>query len=149
LIFLKENSYLQERYEALQKLRENYPKTDEVLEELNIVKKDLEGENEIKYQLSKSNLGLYVLRDINIEFEDLKAQIDCVVITKRYCYFIECKNLVGNITINEKGDFIRKYTINNRKIKKSNVFSIKTSRSSKRKIWRKRLKRKKETKFIY
>ena len=72
-IFLKENSDLQDRYEALMKLKDEYPKCEELNEELYIVKKGLEGENEIKYQLSKSNLGLYVLRDINIEYEGLKT----------------------------------------------------------------------------
>ena len=70
-IFLKENSDLQDRYDALIKLKNEYPKFEALYEELYIVKKGLEGENEIKYQLSKSNLGLYVLRDINIECDGL------------------------------------------------------------------------------
>lgn len=65
-IFLKENSDLQNRYDALLRLKKEYSVNDEFYEELYIVKKGLEGENEIKYQLSKSNLGMYVLRDINI-----------------------------------------------------------------------------------
>ena len=57
-IFLKENSDLQDRYDTLMKLKDEYPKCEELYEELYVVKKGLEGENEIKYQLSKSNLGL-------------------------------------------------------------------------------------------
>ena len=141
-IFLKENSDLQDRYDALMKLKDEYPKCEELYEELYIVKKGLEGENEIKYQLSKSNLGLYVLRDINIEYEDLKAQIDYIVLSKMYCYFIECKNLVGNITVNEKGDFIREYNINKKKIKKgmySPLRQVEAQRDVYKKIWDNRL----------
>lgn len=141
-IFLKENSDLQDRYDALLKLKEEYPNSEDLFEELYIVKKGLDGENEIKYQLSKSNLGMYVLRDINIEFEDLKAQIDYIVITKMYCYFIECKNLIGNITINENGDFIRKYTINGKEIKKgmySPLRQVEAQRDVYKKLWNTRL----------
>ena len=36
-----------------------------------LFKKEFEEENEIRYQLSKSNLGLFVLSDINIQYVDL------------------------------------------------------------------------------
>lgn len=150
-IFLKENSNLQDRYDALMKLKDEYPKCEELYEELYIVKKGLEGENEIKYQLSKSNLGLYVLRDINIECDGLNAQIDYVVLSKAYCYFIECKNLVGNITVNEKGDFIREYNINYKKIKKgmySPLRQVEAQRDVYKKIWNNRLSSNKVINFI-
>ena len=150
-IFLKEDSDLQDRYDALLKLKEEYPNNEDLYEELYIVKKGLDGENEIRYQLSKSNLGLYVLRDINLEFEDLKAQIDYIVITKRYCYFIECKNLIGNITVNEKGDFIREYTVNGRKIKKgmySPLRQVEAQRDVYKKLWNTRLSHNKVLNFI-
>lgn len=137
-IFLKENSDLQDRYDALTKLKNEFPNNEEIQEELYIIKKGLEGENEIKYQLSKSNLGLYVLRDVNFEVDGLKAQIDYIVITKAHCYFIECKNLVGNITVNEKGDFIREYTINGKKIKKgmySPLRQVEAQRDVFKKVW--------------
>lgn len=131
-IFYKEDSDLQDKYDALLKLNKEYPNNDALLFELFIVKKGLEGENEIAYQLKKSNIGMYVLRDIKVKYEDLSAQIDYVVLTPLYSYFIECKNLVGNITVNEKGDFIRELNINGIVVKKRNVFPIKTSRGSKR-----------------
>ena len=115
-IFLKESTSLQDMVDALNKLSEEYPENEEIKEELFIAKKGLSGEKEIEYQLKKSNLGMYVLHDINIEYEDLKAQIDYVIITKAYIYFLECKNLFGNITVNEKGDFIREYSYYNHKV---------------------------------
>lgn len=137
-IFLKDTSSLQNKYEALKRLSEEYPDNSSIQEEMYIIKKGLDGEEEIKYQLSKANIGLYVLRDINIEFEDLKAQIDYIIVTKFCCYFIECKNLLGNITITDKGDFIREYTINNQKIKKgmySPLRQVEAQRDVYKKIW--------------
>ena len=88
--------------------------------------------------MKKANLGLYVIRDLNIEFEDLKAQIDYVVVTPMYCYFIECKNLIGNITVNEKGDFIREYEYNGKK-NKTGMYSplrqVEAQRDVYKKIW--------------
>ena len=145
-IFLKESSDLQDRYDALLRLKDEFPNNEDISEEMFIIKKGLDGEKEIKYQLSKSNLGLFVLNDINIEYEDLKAQIDYVVITKMYCYFIECKNLIGNITVNEKGDFIREYTFNNKKVKKgmySPLRQVEAQRDVYKKIWNNRLSKNK------
>jgi len=137
-IFYKEDSDLQDKYEALQKLNIEYPNNEEILNEWFMVKKGLDGENEIAYQLKKAHIGMYVLRDIKLQYEDLKAQIDYVIITPVYTYFVECKNLVGNITVNEKGDFIREYTINGKKIKKgmySPLRQVEAQREVVRKIW--------------
>lgn len=145
-IFLKETSDLQKRYNALLKLREEYSNNNKIEEELYMIKKGLEGEKEIKYQLTKSNLGLFVIQDLNIEYENLKAQIDYVVITKMYCYFIECKNLIGNITVNDKGDFIREYTIHNKKIKKgmySPIRQVEAQRDVYKKLWNNNLSKNK------
>lgn len=140
-IFYKENSDLQDKYNALTKLKEEYPSNENILSELYIVKKGLEGENEKAYQLKKSNIGMYVLRDIKVKYEDLSAQIDYVVLTPVYTYFIECKNLVGNITVNEKGDFIRELTFNGSRIKKgmySPLRQVEAQREVLRKIWESR-----------
>ena len=117
-IFLKEDSYLQKRVGELENLLAKDPKNERLQQELYTAKKGLKGENEIAYQLKKANIGMYVLRDINIEYEDLKAQIDFVVITPWCCYFIECKNLMGNITLDERGNFIREYKYKGHSIKK-------------------------------
>ena len=137
-IFYKENSDLQDKYDALKKLNDEYPNNEDLLSELYIVKKGLDGENEIAYQLKKAHIGMYVLRDIKVKFEDLTAQIDYVIITPVYTYYVECKNLVGNITVTDKGDFIREFTINGRKIKKgmySPLRQVEAQREVIRKIW--------------
>ncbi len=137
-IFLKKSSDLEERYNALKKLSEEYPNNELIGQELYIVKKGLDGENEIAYQLKKSNIGMYVLRDVKVKYEDLTAQIDYVIITPVFTYYVECKNLVGNVTVTDKGDFIREFTINGKKIKKgmySPLRQVEAQREVVRKIW--------------
>ena len=137
-IFYKEDSDLQDKYNALKKLNEEYQNNEELLNELYIVKKGLDGENEIAYQLKKTHIGMYVLRNIKIRYQDLTAQIDYVIITPVYTYYVECKNLIGNITVTDKGDFIREITINGKKIKKgmySPLRQVEAQREVVRKIW--------------
>ena len=146
-IFLKESSSLYKRLEALERLLEEYPNNSKIKEELFLVKKGIQGEKEIKYQLSKSNLGLYVLHDINIEYEDLKAQIDYVVVTRYCCYFIECKNLYGNIIVNDKGEFIRQYK-NIKKGMYSPLRQVEAQRDVYKKLWNTRLSSNKVLNYI-
>lgn len=140
-IFYKDSNELQDKYNALNRLNTEFPNNKNLLHELHIVKKGLKGEDEIAYQLKKANIGMYVLRDIKVRYEDLTAQIDYVVLTPVYTYYIECKNLVGNITVNEKGDFIRELTINGKKIKEgmySPLRQVKCQRDVIKKIWESR-----------
>ena len=137
-VFFKENSDLQLKYDALDRLNNEYPNNEELQSELYIIKKGLEGENEIAYQLKKSNIGMYVLRDIKLKHKDLKAQIDYIIITPVFTYYVECKNLVGNIMVTDKGDFIREFTINGKKKEKgmySPLRQVEAQREVVRKIW--------------
>lgn len=65
------------------------------------------GENNIYYELKNSFMPMVCLHDIRIEYKGLVAQMDFVVITTKNIYVIECKNLIGDIVINDKGEFIR------------------------------------------
>ena len=47
------------------------------------------------------------LHDLRIEYKGQVAQIDFIAITTKKIYVIECKNLIGDITITKDGDFIR------------------------------------------
>lgn len=69
----------------------------------------LKGENKILYELKNSHIPMYILHDLNIEYKDYKAQIDFIVITPKNCYLFECKNLYGNILIDEEDNFYRVY----------------------------------------
>ena len=137
-IFMKEESTLQEEYYALKKINEEYPNNKMIKHKLYTVKKGLEGENEIAYQLKKSNIGMYVLRDVKLNYNDLTAQIDYVIITPVYTYYVECKNLIGNIMVTDKGEFVREYNIGGKKIRKgmySPLRQVEAQREVVRKIW--------------
>ena len=140
-IFLKENSTLQKRVKELEILLEKNHQSEQLQQELFLSKKGLKGEDEIAYQLKKANIGMYVLRDINIEYEDLKAQINFIVITPWCCYFIECKNLMGNITLDDRGNFIREYKYKGHSVKKgmeSPYRQVCAQREVYKKIWMKK-----------
>lgn len=118
-IFLKEKS---ESTYYISKLKELYDRSPEGLKEK--LEKEIKiatlgefGENNIAFELKNSNTPMYVLHDINLEIDELKAQIDYIVITRKVTFIIECKNLIGNIEIDSNGNFIRTYKINNRYIK--------------------------------
>ena len=137
-IILKEDSTLERQVNYLENLKEKYPNNKDIANQLFLAKKGLAGEKEILYQLKKANIGMFVLHDINIEYEDLKAQIDFIIITAWCCYFIECKNLIGNITVNEKGDFIREYDLFGKSVRKgmeSPYRQVMAQRDVYRKIW--------------
>ncbi|OJF94630.1 HRDC domain-containing protein [Alkalibacterium sp. 20] len=123
-IFLKENGNAEEQLEMLKDLEPTLN-----AEGLNILKRDIKfleygiaGEKNIKFELKNSHIPMYVLHDIYLEDGDLSAQIDYLVFTKKLCFIIECKNLYGNIDINNAGDFIRTTEFKGRK-KKEGIYS--------------------------
>lgn len=61
------------------------------------------GENNIAFELKNSGMDMYILHDIYLETETLAAQIDYIVVTRQCTFIIECKNLIGNITIDNTG----------------------------------------------
>lgn len=118
-IFLKSNSELERKVEKLKKLKEKYPDNHGITNDLQLAEAGLKGEREIEFCLKNSNIGMYVLHDINIEIDGINAQIDYIVITPAKCYLIECKNMIGNITIDNNGQFIREFNVNGKKVKKA------------------------------
>lgn len=114
-ILYKEDTTTKQELEKLKEHLKTHP--DKKLEEkLKTFEYGLAGENKVLYELQHSGIGMYILHNINFEYKGKNAQIDFVVITARCTYFIECKNYIGNITLNNKGDFIREYLKNNKKV---------------------------------
>lgn len=65
-----------------------------------------EGESDVEYHLKRSNIGMYIMNDINLSKDEFSAQVDFVVVTSHHCYFIECKNFnVKTIHVDENGYF--------------------------------------------
>ena len=116
-IIYKKDSELEKQIEVLKKLNREYLNNYNIEKKLKFCELGLKGEKEIEFELKNANLGMYVLHDITLQFEDLTAQIDYMVITKGFTYLIECKNLIGDITVNNRGEFIREYELKGKKVK--------------------------------
>lgn len=67
------------------------------------------GENNLIYTLMQSNISMYILHDLVLYYDDKRAQIDVMFVTKRCIYIIEAKNIKSNVTIENDGTFIRNY----------------------------------------
>lgn len=115
-IFYKKDSQLEEQISALKDLQQEYPNNSKLNYKLKLCELGLIGENEIEFELKNANIGMYILHDVNLKYKDLTAQIDYIIITPGYTYFVECKNLIGNISVNNRGEFIREYIYNHKKI---------------------------------
>ena len=99
-IILKKDSSLEKSLEQLK--QSSKPNKND----LYMLEMGIKGEQQVEYHLTKSNIGMYILRDVNLEVDDMTAQIDFVVITSHHCYFIECKNYSTNkIIVDENRNF--------------------------------------------
>lgn len=113
VVILKESN---DAKDYLQKLQDLLPKAsgdvkEKIEKEIAIVNAGIYGEDNILFELKNSGMNLVVLHDLYIKTKSgLSAQIDFFVVAPKCFYVIECKNLFGNIEINNNGDFIR--TIN-------------------------------------
>ena len=115
-ILYKEDNTTEKEINRLKEYEKAHP-NKELAQKIKFFEYGLAGEKQVLYELLNSGIGMYILHNVHYEYKEKVAQIDFVVITARCTYYIECKNFIGNITINNKGDFIREYTYNNRKIK--------------------------------
>ena len=110
IIILKESNSAEEH---LAKLEELLPRAtgkvkESIQKEIVLTKAGIQGEKKVLYELKNSNMDMVVLQDICIQTKDgREAQIDFVVVTSKLMILLECKNLVGNIEIDSKGNFIR------------------------------------------
>ena len=123
-IFIKEDSSAQEQLEALHALKASADESlaAKIEQDIRNVEAGIFGENTVKYELQNSHIPMYVLQDLYLEHEGLTAQIDFLVITRMHQFVIECKNLYGNIVVNNSGDFIRSVP-NGRYTKKEGIYS--------------------------
>lgn len=107
-IFLKDDCDLENEIGELLNLKGKVTNEEELDKYIRFLKAGLAGEKAIEYELKNARIGMYVLHDINVNVDGLNAQIDYVIITPVHAYLVECKNLVGDITVDNKGQFIRK-----------------------------------------
>lgn len=118
-VFLKENSDAEAYIEKLKVLSEKAQGNlkQEIEKQIAYAQYGLIGEFNIAFELKNSNMDMYILHDIYLECDDLSAQIDYIIVTRKRIYVIECKNLIGNIEVNNRGEFTRTYELLGKKIK--------------------------------
>lgn len=108
-VFLKESSDAVRQLEALKALEPslNDDGRMKIAQDIKMLESGIYGENNIAFELRNSHFPMYVLHDVYYEHNGTSAQIDYMVFTRKVCFVIECKNLIGDIEINSNGDFIR------------------------------------------
>ena len=119
VVILKEDSSAEEALAEMKEMcREAHGELKKDLEyQIYILERGLKGEEEILFQLKYAGMDMFVLRDVYFKVGDLSAQIDFLIVTPKINFIIECKNLYGDITIDNKGNFVRCYQVNGRKIR--------------------------------
>jgi hypothetical protein len=128
VVILKDSCDSKEYLAKLQELRTTVPDSsvaaEKIDKEIAITEAGIKGEDKVLFELKNSGMNLVVIRDLFIQTEDGRnAQIDFFVITPHANVIIECKNLFGNIEINNKGDFIRTIEYKGRRFKKEGIYS--------------------------
>lgn len=147
-IFLKEESEAKYYISKLQELHSRAPEglKGRIEKELKIATLGELGENNIAFELKNSGIPMYILHDIGLETNELSAQIDYIVVTRKVIFIIECKNLIGNIEINSQGNFIRTYNFNGKFIKEG-IYSPITQNERHLEVL-KRIKKESKSNFI-
>ena len=118
-VFLKTSNQAEEYIHKLKALQEKCSGAlkEEIEKQITIAEYGIKGEESIAFELKNSGMDMYILKDICLEHGELSAQIDYMIVTRKRSYIIECKNLIGDIEINNTGDFIRTYQLKGRKIR--------------------------------
>ncbi len=118
-VFLKTNNHALDYINILKGLQEKCSNElkEEIEKQIAIAEYGIKGEESIAFELKSSGTDMYILQDICLQHGELSAQIDYLIVTRKRIYIIECKNLIGDIEINNSGDFIRTYQLKGRKIR--------------------------------
>lgn len=95
--------------ENLSKQISDTTKQEEIAQDIKLIRCGDQGEKNVMYELKNSFIPMYVLHNIVIQQGDYKAQIDYILVTKKFVCILETKKLNGDITINNDGDFIREF----------------------------------------
>ena len=109
-LILRESSKARDQLAAMKELRTSatHPKLVAALEsDIAAMRAGIFGEDTILFELKHCPMPLVVLHDLYLEHDGLSAQIDFMVVTRKRSFVLECKNLYGNITVNQAGEFVR------------------------------------------
>lgn len=108
-VFIKEDSETESFIDKMKRLsaRANGKLKEKIEGQIVAAEAGLYGEKQIAYELKNSGMDLLIMHDLYLEKNGLSAQIDFFVVARKHVFVIECKNLYGNIEIDDKGNFIR------------------------------------------
>lgn len=123
-VLYKESNDMKRQLERLEILQEKASDENKKLiaQDIRLLQYGDLGENNVQFELMNSFMPMLVLKDLQLEYEDLTAQIDFIVITRKLNFVIECKNLFGDIEVNSAGDFIRTLEFGGKK-KQEGIYS--------------------------
>lgn len=79
----------------------------DLVNKIKIFELGLSGEKSVQFELMNAFIPIHILHDLYLEHGEWKAQIDFIVITRKFILVVEVKNYYGNIHVTEQGDFIR------------------------------------------
>ncbi|MHC1719901.1 MAG: HRDC domain-containing protein [Clostridiaceae bacterium] len=122
--FYKSDSDAKNQLEQLKELLKTVSENvrPQIERDIKMLTYGIAGEDSIAFELDNSFLPIIVLHDLYLEYDGLSAQIDYLIITKKFSLIVECKNLIGNIEVNSNGDFIRELEFKGRR-KKEGIYS--------------------------
>lgn len=121
--FSSENKNISNLQEILKKVSDEET-ANNIKNKINRLYYGLMGEKNVAYELKNSHMPILILHNLYLEFNGLNAQIDFVVVSEKFILVIECKNLVGEIDINSKGEFTRVFKTSTGKVyKKEGMYS--------------------------
>lgn len=126
--FIKEDTSAVQQLESLEKLLAEAP-TDssvyiQIQRDIKLLRAGISGENNVAYELKSSFMPIFIFHDLFLQYNDLSAQIDYLVIHKNFILVIECKKMLGDIEITAKGDFIRILkTTDGRTVNREGIYS--------------------------
>lgn len=118
-VLYKDNNTAQLKLEKLKELTKyaDSAQLKAIEKDIKITEAGIFGENQILFELKNSHIPMLILHDIYLEHNGLSAQIDFLVITQKITFIIECKNLVGDIEVDNNGNFTRTFTYGGKKHK--------------------------------
>ncbi len=107
---IKESLISESEINELKEILETCPESEKskIEQAIRNLEYGIKGENAILFELKNSGFPMLVLHDLYLEYEDLSAQIDFLIITRGKNYIIESKNMYGDVSVTDSGDFYRK-----------------------------------------
>ena len=108
-VVLKEDSCAKDQIAQLNSILQTVPSelSSQIEQDIRLLQYGIYGEDALLFELKNSHMPMYIMHDLFFEMNGLTTQVDFLVITRKLVIIIECKNLYGNILIDNNGNFIR------------------------------------------